>query len=86
MSQNHKGHSLPKQIMIIFLDNYLEQDYPPLYRIIPLYAGLSPFMHLLRLYTKTVYRCLYLYLFFTIFNEGAYLTFKSIFHKALSLF
>jgi len=30
--------------MIIFLDNYLEQDYPPLYRIIPLYAGLSSFM------------------------------------------
>ena len=25
-------------------------------------------------------------LFLTIFNEGAYLTFKSIFHKALNLF
>ena len=27
-----------------------------------------------------------LFLVWTIFNEGAYLTFKSIFHKALNLF
>ena len=28
----------------------------------------------------------YLFLVMTILNEGAYLTFKSIFHKALNLF
>jgi len=28
----------------------------------------------------------FLFVFLTIFNEGAYLTFKSIFHKALNLF
>ena len=29
---------------------------------------------------------IYLFLVLTIFNEGTYLTFKSIFHKALDLF